>query len=146
MCVTRFCLPVIVPTGRDGGGSYARLPMEFIPMKIGTTRAYLITKTIIAAKFLIVKGGFFYYTIIMSRVISIVNQKGGVGKTTTAVNLGAYLARLGHFVLLIDIDPQANATSALGVDQKKIASSVYQGLVDSEFSLRQIIQPTSHQG
>ena len=82
----------------------------------------------------------------MSRVISIVNQKGGVGKTTTAANLGAYLARLGNFVLLIDLDPQANATSAIGLDQQKIKNHVYHGLIQTDFSLREAVQPTIHQG
>lgn len=65
----------------------------------------------------------------MARVIAIVNQKGGVGKTTTAVNLGAYLARLGQRVLLIDLDPQANATSGLGIDHRKLERGIYEVLV-----------------
>lgn len=74
----------------------------------------------------------------MARIISIVNQKGGVGKTTTAVNLSAALARAGKFVLLIDLDPQANATSGLGFDHKNIAKGIYESLVDN-ISLKEII-------
>ncbi|MDP3900719.1 MAG: AAA family ATPase [bacterium] len=65
----------------------------------------------------------------MSKIISIINQKGGVGKTTTAINLGSYLAHLGKRVLLVDIDPQANATSGLGIDQSTIESGIYESLI-----------------
>ncbi len=64
----------------------------------------------------------------MAQVYAVVNQKGGVGKTTTAVNLGAYLAALGKFVLLVDLDPQANATSALGVDHRQVERGIYEAL------------------
>jgi len=59
------------------------------------------------------------------------NQKGGVGKTTTAINLGAYLAKLGQNVLVVDLDPQANATSCLGVDKLKVTGGTYETLLGS---------------
>ncbi len=66
----------------------------------------------------------------MSRVIAIANQKGGVGKTTTAINLGACLAVAERRTLLIDMDPQGNATSGLGVERGSVDASVYEVLVD----------------
>ena len=65
----------------------------------------------------------------MGRVFALANQKGGVGKTTTAVNLGAYLAAAGKRVLLVDLDPQANATSSLGIDRKSLPASTYEVLL-----------------
>lgn len=64
----------------------------------------------------------------MGRIYSLVNQKGGVGKTTTAINLGAYLAAYNRRVLIVDIDPQANATSCLGVDKHTIQGGTYECL------------------
>ncbi len=81
----------------------------------------------------------------MGRVISVVNQKGGVGKTTTAVNLGAALAAQGKFVLLIDLDPQANATSGLGIDYRNLEHGMYDVLAGDK-SLNDIICHTQQQG
>lgn len=67
----------------------------------------------------------------MARIYTIVNQKGGVGKTTTAINLGAYLGYYGQRVLLVDIDPQANATSSLGIDKATVRNGSYEVLIRS---------------
>lgn len=64
-----------------------------------------------------------------SNIIAVLNQKGGVGKTTTAINLGAYLAKAGKRTLLVDLDPQANATSGLGVVKTEIDASLYEVLL-----------------
>jgi len=69
---------------------------------------------------------------LLSKVIAIANQKGGVGKTTTAVNLSSCLAYKGKKVLVIDIDPQGNTTSGLGVDKKNISRSIYEVLINDE--------------
>ncbi|MFQ6059114.1 MAG: ParA family protein [Anaerolineae bacterium] len=74
----------------------------------------------------------------MARIYAFANQKGGVGKTTTAVNLGAYLAARDKRTLLVDVDPQANATSSLGVDKNAVNPSVYHALIQ-EVPLDQII-------
>lgn len=68
----------------------------------------------------------------MARIFTLVNQKGGVGKTTTAINLGAYLGHYGQRVLLIDLDPQANATSSLGIDKHTIKNGTYEVLINNQ--------------
>ncbi|MCX5770537.1 MAG: AAA family ATPase [Candidatus Hydrogenedentes bacterium] len=77
----------------------------------------------------------------MGRVIVIANQKGGVGKTTTAINLSACMAAAGMKTLLIDLDPQGNATSGLGVQKQALSRSVYDTLVD-HVALAEVVQPT----
>ena len=77
-----------------------------------------------------------------SRVVAIVNQKGGVGKTTTAINLGAALAELGQQVLLIDLDPQANTTSGLGVDPRAARTTVYE-LLAGGAAVDEVAMPTA---
>ncbi|MDP2944004.1 MAG: AAA family ATPase [bacterium] len=81
----------------------------------------------------------------MGKIIAIVNQKGGVGKTTTSVNLSAYLAHLGKRVLLVDIDPQANATSGLGIDHRTLEAGIYEALVGNK-PLFEVIKRTVQKG
>ncbi|NOQ38876.1 MAG: AAA family ATPase [Anaerolineales bacterium] len=68
----------------------------------------------------------------MGLIYTIANQKGGVGKTTSTINLGAFLAYYGKNVLLVDIDPQANATSSLGIDKKNIAGGTYEAILEEK--------------
>jgi len=79
----------------------------------------------------------------MAKVIAVVNQKGGVGKTTTAVNLTAALKVLGRRVLLCDFDPQANATSGLGIDKRKLRYSIYDTVVNG-IAASEAIQSTPY--
>ncbi|WP_408008807.1 ParA family protein [Pseudalkalibacillus sp. A8] len=81
----------------------------------------------------------------MAKVVAIANQKGGVGKTTTSVNLGACLAYLGKKVLLIDIDPQGNATSGVGIDKGDIEQCIYDVLVD-DVDASKVVQQTDVEG
>jgi chromosome partitioning protein len=77
----------------------------------------------------------------MGQTIACANQKGGVGKTTTVVNLATYLALAGDRVLVIDLDPQGNATSGFGIDKTRVERSLYDGIVDS-VDLSELIVPT----
>jgi chromosome partitioning protein len=77
----------------------------------------------------------------MNRTYALANQKGGVGKTTTAVNLGAYLSTLGLRVLIVDGDPQANATSSLGIDKRQVSLSTYEVLV-GQHAASEAVLPT----
>jgi len=71
-----------------------------------------------------------------AKIYSLVNQKGGVGKTTSVINLGANLANMGHKVLIVDLDPQANATSCLGVDKNTVTKGTYEAILG-------LIQPST---
>ncbi len=79
---------------------------------------------------------------VLPRIIAIANQKGGVGKTTTAVNLGAALAELDYQVLVVDLDPQGNATTGLGINARSLESSIYDVILH-DVSPEDVIEPTS---
>ena len=81
----------------------------------------------------------------MGKIIAILNQKGGVGKTTTTINVGAYLAKMGHTVLIVDLDPQGNATSGLGIDKQSLDGTIYDSLF-SPAGVSQIIRETNIPG
>ncbi|MCZ7527827.1 MAG: AAA family ATPase [Acidimicrobiia bacterium] len=78
----------------------------------------------------------------LPRIVAIANQKGGVGKTTTAVNLGAALAELGFRVLVVDLDPQGNATTGLGINSRNLQASVYD-VIMNDVAVEDCVEPTS---
>ncbi|HEX5395367.1 MAG TPA: ParA family protein [Candidatus Saccharimonadales bacterium] len=80
----------------------------------------------------------------MAKVIAVLNQKGGVGKSTTVINLGAYLAKNGYRVLVVDTDPQGNSTSGLGLDKKALDATLYDVLFSRADAPRTIKKATSH--
>ncbi len=90
-------------------------------------------------------GRFVYFFHVASTILSVVNQKGGVGKTTTAVNVSSFLAEIGFKTLLVDMDPQANATSGVGIRQEKLGKTIYDVLINSE-SISGALYPTPFDG
>src|SRR5260370_13185636 len=78
----------------------------------------------------------------LPRTLAIANQKGGVGKTTTAVNLGAALAELGFRVLVIDLDPQGNATTGMGISHRNVEGSIYD-VIMNDAPVEDCVEPTS---
>ena len=80
----------------------------------------------------------------MGRIITVANQKGGVGKTTTAVNLGASLAAAERSTLIVDLDPQGNATSGLGIDPSTLQMSTYEALIGESGAAEVIISSSTN--
>lgn len=81
----------------------------------------------------------------MARIIGVVNQKGGVGKTTSAMNIAAHLAEMGKFVLLVDMDPQGNASSGLGLEKTAVERGVYEAL-SKQCRPHDVVHNSSHEG
>lgn len=79
----------------------------------------------------------------MGKAIAIFNQKGGVGKTTTNINLAACLAKRGKKVLMVDIDPQGNTTSGIGIKKRTLKTTLYDALIDTSFDVKKAVLPTN---
>ncbi len=82
----------------------------------------------------------------MGKIVAFANQKGGVGKTTTCINLAAYVAAMGKKVLVLDLDPQGNATSGLGIDEKNKDLKTIYDLISGEYTVQEVIQQTLLEG
>ncbi len=82
----------------------------------------------------------------MGKIVAFANQKGGVGKTTTCINLAAYVAAMGKKVLVLDLDPQGNATSGLGIDEKNKDLKTIYDLISGEYTVQEVIQQTILEG
>ena len=78
----------------------------------------------------------------MGKIIAVANQKGGVGKTTTAVNLSAAMGERGHKTLLVDIDPQGNASSGVGIDRRSVPKSTYELLIGEAGAKEALFKPS----
>ena len=78
----------------------------------------------------------------MGKIISICNQKGGTGKTTSAINIATSFALAGKRIMLVDLDPQANATSGIGINKHSVQKSTYHVLLE-ELEIKEILQPTA---
>src|SRR5690349_17546081 len=79
-----------------------------------------------------------------AQIYAIANQKGGVGKTTTSINLAACLAEAGRRTLVIDLDPQSNTTTGLGVDAHRVGGSIYELLVNDGITVGDVVKPNLH--